>query len=161
MHRCERLPLRPACDCTDRSDSSLNVSRKLLTVFLVTVSVAAAVIAYDYLQGQSSTYGDISIEQAILLIETRPDLVIVDVRTPEEYETGYIEGAVNICVTCDAQELLVNLNPDDEILLYCRTGSRSATAARILNENGYHKVYNMLGRITARSNTGYTIVSPS
>jgi len=139
----------------------LYVSRKLLTVFLIVVSVAAAIAAYDHLQSQSSTYGDISIEQAMLLIETRPDLVIVDVRTPEEYETGYIEDAVNICVTCDAQELLDNLNPDDEILLYCRTGSRSATAARILNENGYRKVYNMLGGITAWTNAGYTIVSPS
>ena len=145
----------------NRSESSLYVSRRLLTVFLITVSVAAAVVAYDYLQGQSSAYSDISIEQAILLIETRPNLVIVDVRTPEEYETGYIEGAVNICVTCDAQELLDNLNPDDEILLYCRTGRRSATAARILNENGYHKVYNMLGGITAWNNAGYTVVFPS
>jgi len=139
----------------------LYVSRRLLTVLLVTVSVAAAVVAYDYLQGQSPAYSDISIEEAMLLIETRPNLVIVDVRTPEEYETGYIEGAVNLCVTCDAQELLDNLNPDDEILLYCRTGIRSATAARILNENGYQKVYNMLGGITAWNNAGYTIVSPS
>ena len=145
----------------NRSDSSLYVSRRLLTVLLVTVSVAAAVVAYDYLQGQSPAYSDISIEEAMLLIETRPNLVIVDVRTPEEYETGYIEGAVNLCVTCDAQELLDNLNPDDEILLYCRTGIRSATAARILNENGYQKVYNMLGGITAWNNAGYTIVSPS
>ncbi len=137
------------------------VSRRLLAVFLIAVSLAATIVAYDYLQGQSSTYGDISIEQAMLLIETRPDLVIVDVRTPEEYETGYIEGAVNICVTCDAQELLDNLNPEDEILLYCRTGSRSATAARILNENGYHKVYNMLGGITAWNNAGYTVVFPA
>ena len=137
------------------------VSRRLLTVFLITVSVAAAVVAYDYLQGQSSAYSDVSIEQAIFLIETRPNFVIVDVRTPEEYETGYIEGAVNICVTCDAQELLDNLNPDDEILLYCRTGIRSATAARILNENGYHRVYNMLGGITAWRNAGHTVVFPS
>jgi len=69
--------------------------------------------------------------------------------------------SIRVCVTCDAQELLDNLNPDDEILLYCRTGSRSATAARILNENGYHKVYNMLGGITAWRNAGYTVVSPS
>lgn len=137
------------------------VSRRLLAVFLITVSLAAAIAAYDYLQGKSSAYGDIGIEEAVLLIESRPDLVIVDVRTPEEYETGYKEGAVNICVTCDAQELLDNLNPDDEILLYCRTGRRSANAARILNENGYHKVYNMLGGITAWTNAGYTVVFPS
>ena len=125
------------------------------------MSTAAAIVAYNYLQQQSSTQGDISVEQAMLLIETRPDLVIVDVRTPEEYETGYIEGAMNICVTCDAQELLDNLEPYDEILLYCRTGRRSATAVQILIDNGYQSVYNMLGGITAWIDAGYTVVLPS
>ena len=139
----------------------MNVSRRLLAALLVPLSTAAAIVAYNYLQQQSSAQGDISVEQAMLLIETRPDLVIVDVRTPEEYETGYIEGAVNICVTCDARELLDNLEPDAEILLYCRTGRRSATAAHILNDNGYKTVYNMLGGITAWTDAGYTVVLPS
>ena len=141
--------------------SALNVSRRLLTALLVALSAAAAIVAYYYLHEQSSTTGDISVEQAIFLIETKPNLVIVDVRTPEEYETGYIEGAINICVTCDAQKLLDNLKPENEILLYCRTGRRSATAAQILNENGYKAVYNMLGGITAWINAGYTTVLPS
>ena len=79
--------------------SALNVSIRLLAALLVPLSTAAAIVAYNYLQQQSSAQGDISVEQAMLLIETRPDLVIVDVRTPEEYETGYMEGAINISVT--------------------------------------------------------------
>lgn len=134
----------------------LRVSRELLTIVIVAVAVVSA--TYYYLQPLNPSYGDISIEQARRLIESNPDLVIVDVRTPEEFATGYLEGAVNLCVECDAQLLLDNLDPNDDILLYCRTGRRSANALGVLRENGYEKVYNMLGGITAWTNAGYPIV---
>ena len=134
----------------------MRVSRELLTIVIVAVAVVSA--TYYYLQPLNPSYGDISIEQARRLIESNPDLVIVDVRTPEEFATGYLEGAVNLCVECDAQLLLDNLDPNDDILLYCRTGRRSANALGVLRENGYEKVYNMLGGITAWTNAGYPIV---
>lgn len=134
----------------------LRVSRELLTIVIVAVAVVSA--TYYYLQPLNPSYGDISIEHARRLIESNPDLVIVDVRTPEEFATGYLEGAVNLCVECDAQLLLDNLDPNDDILLYCRTGRRSANALGVLRENGYEKVYNMLGGITAWTNAGYPIV---
>ena len=134
----------------------MRVSRKLFIIAIVVVAVVSA--TYYYLRPPNLSYGDISIEQARRLIETNPDLVIVDVRTPEEFATGYLEGAVNLCVECDAQLLLDNLDPNDDILLYCRTGRRSANALEILRENGYEKVYNMLGGITAWVNAGYPTV---
>jgi len=134
----------------------LRVSRELLIIAIVAVAVVSA--TYYYLQPLNPSYGDISIEQARRLIETNPDLVIVDVRTPEELATGYLEGAVNLCVECDAQLLLDNLDPNDDILLYCRTGRRSANALEILRENGYEKVYNILGGITAWVDAGYPTV---
>ena len=134
----------------------LRVSRELLIIAIVAVAVVSA--TYYYLQPLNPSYGDISIEQARRLIESNPDLVIVDVRTPEEFATGYFEGAVNLCVECDAQLLLDNLDPNDDILLYCRTGRRSANALEILKENGYEKVYNMLGRITGWVDAGYPTV---
>ena len=137
----------------------LALSRKVLSILVLAIVVSSAY--YYYLQLQGSSQGDISVEQARSLIETKPNLVIVDVRTPEEYATGYIEGAVNLCVECDAQLLLDNLNPEDEILLYCRTARRSANAMRILNDNGYEKVYNMLGGIVAWKDAGYPIVVPT
>lgn len=137
--------------------SRLRVSRNLLTTIVIIV-LAVVSTTYYYLQSLNSSYGDISIEQARQLIESNPDLIIVDVRTPEEFATGYLKGAINLCVECDAQLLLDNLDPNDEILLYCRTGRRSANALRILRENGYEKVYNMLGGITAWINSGYPII---
>ena len=132
------------------------LSRKVLSTLVLAIVVSSA--HYYYLQLQDSSQGDVSVEQARSLIETKPNLVIVDVRTSEEYSTGYIEGAMNLCAECDAQLLLDNLNTDDEILLYCRTGRRSANALRILRENDYEKVYNMVGGIEAWKNAGYPVV---
>jgi len=134
----------------------LRVSRELSIIAVVAVAVMSATCYY--LRPLNPSYGDISIEQARRLIETDSDLVIVDVRTPEEFATGYLEGAVNLCVECDAQLLLNNLDPNDDILLYCTTGRRSGNALEILRENGYEKVYNMLGGITAWVDAGYPTV---
>lgn len=133
------------------------MSRKVLLIFVLAILVSSA--CYCYLQLQGSSQGDLSIEQAKILIESKPNLVIVDVRTPEEYATGYIEGALNLCAECDAQLLLDSLNPSDEILLYCRTGRRSANALRIQGDNSYEKVYNMVGGIEAWKNAGYPVVN--
>lgn len=109
-------------------------------------------------EGLDVKYGDITVKQAKRLIETKLNLVIVDVRTSLEYETGHIEGSINLCLTCYPEILLNNLNPNDEILLYCKAGMRSANAMRILKENGYYKVYNMLGGIEAWRNAGYPVI---
>ena len=132
------------------------LSSRILCILVLAAVAAGASYYYLHLQGYSQ--GDISVEQARSLIESKPNLVIVDVRTPEEYATGHIERAVNLCSECNAQLLLDNLNPEDEILLYCRTARRSSNAMRILNENGYEKVYNMLGGIVTWKDAGYPVV---
>jgi rhodanese-related sulfurtransferase len=52
---------------------------------------------------------------------------------------------------------LNNLNQNDEILVYCLSGSRSALAMQILNENNYEKVFNLLGGIRAWIDSGYPV----
>ena len=54
---------------------------------------------------------------------------------------------------------LSELNTDDELLVYCRTGNRSTTAVGILRENGYDRVYHMDGGITAWMSAGFPTVS--
>ena len=141
----------------------MNGFRKVLVIYVVAIVLALAVAYYYEQQSydgqlQDLSYGDIYVERARNLIETQADLVIVDVRTPGEYEAVHIEGSINLCVTCDQEELLNSLDPNDEILLYCRTGRRSANAMRILSENGYYRVYNMIGGIEAWTEVGYAVV---
>jgi len=71
---------------------------------------------------------------------------LVDVRTAEEYREGHLKNAVNICVTDDDfEEKLAGLNKDEPVYLYCRSGKRSATAAKIMKELGFREIYDMEG----------------
>ncbi len=75
--------------------------------------------------------------------------VVLDVRTPEEYDEGFIPNAININIY-DSQFFIdeVNkLNKKDFIHVYCRSGSRSFQACEIIKQFGFENVYNLEGGI--------------
>lgn len=74
---------------------------------------------------------------------------LLDVRTPQEYAEGHIEGALNINVQSDDFQQMAEkeLSKDSTILVYCRSGRRSMDAAGILTRLGY-RVINLKGGIT-------------
>jgi parallel beta-helix repeat protein len=87
-----------------------------------------------------------------------PNLVVLDVRTQGEYDSGHIYRAVWIPVS----ELEVRIgelagHENHEIIVYCKSGVRSATASQILVDHDFTKVYNMLGGITAWQSAGYPV----
>lgn len=69
--------------------------------------------------------------------------VLLDVRTPEEYREGHIEGARNIPVQQLAQRMSEVGPPDRPVVVYCRSGGRSQTAAEMLLRAGYQDVFNL------------------
>jgi len=69
---------------------------------------------------------------------------VVDVRTPGEYESGHIPGAVLMPVD-ELRGRLGELRPDEEIVVYCRQGIRSYVAQRILKGRGFSNVLNLSG----------------
>lgn len=76
------------------------------------------------------------------------DSILIDVRTPEEYKTGYIPEAVNIPLDnlkADIQTQVKDLTKT--VMVYCRSGSRSATAAKLLKDMGYQVVLDLGGII--------------
>jgi rhodanese-related sulfurtransferase len=123
------------------------------------VLVIGVTVAFFYLQTTQRRfhYGDVSIEEARELIQQNVKLKIVDVRLDTEFNESHIPGAINVCV-CDPDNLLRDLGPNDEILVYCRSGLRSSAALEFLNEHGYSKVYNMVGGIVAWKNAGYPTI---
>ncbi|MCL2525996.1 MAG: rhodanese-like domain-containing protein [Coriobacteriia bacterium] len=91
-------------------------------------------------------YKTIDAAEAIRIMEAQPNALIVDVRTPEEFAQGHIPGAIllpDYAIAGQASEVL----PDKKatILLYCRSGNRSAHAAAALVRMGYTKVYDFGG----------------
>ena len=69
---------------------------------------------------------------------------LIDVRTPEEFATGHIPGSINIPVN-ELASRLTEVPQDQPVIVYCRSGNRSATAARILVDAGFGPVYDLGG----------------
>jgi rhodanese-related sulfurtransferase len=91
---------------------------------------------------------DISTQDASIMIEENPDLIIIDVRTQAEFESGHIENAINIDKSSESfQEELDALEKDKTYLVYCKMGSRSKDALNIMRQLGFMEAYNMLGGI--------------
>lgn len=85
---------------------------------------------------------NITAEEANNLISQMDDLVVIDVRTAPEVERGKIKGSINIPLDIFNNEL-GRISKDKSVLVYCLSGSRSAVAAGILEDQGYAKVYNL------------------
>ena len=96
------------------------------------------------------------------------DVVLVDVRDPERYETGHAEGAINVPAGESAREAhdaayveaieSVGAGPGDRIILVCGEGNRSARAADALaNEHGFTNVASIIGGSKLWSDLGYPI----
>src|SRR5690606_18476041 len=65
------------------------------------------------------------------------DRTVIDVRTPEEYDAGHVDGAERIGLAdADFADRVADLDPDAAYVVYCRTGNRSAQAATIMREAG-------------------------
>lgn len=97
---------------------------------------------------EQASYQTITASEAKELMETLDSYTIVDVRTVEEYNEGYIEGAILLPdyeVSAKASEVLKD--PSANILVYCRSGRRSKLAAQALVDLGYTNVYDFGGII--------------
>jgi phage shock protein E len=86
--------------------------------------------------------------------------ILIDVRSKEEWNKGYIEGAQHIPL----KNLSTKINEhtrdyNEEILLYCRSGNRSGKAKKILEEMGYVNTRNVGGIENVSQNYGYDIVT--
>ena len=82
-------------------------------------------------------------------LELSDDFEIIDVRTKSEYDSGFIENALNIDFFSDTFESdVLSLNKNSKIILYCRTNNRSTKTANLLNKNGFKDINVIEGGIT-------------
>jgi phage shock protein E len=93
-------------------------------------------------------------------VEVGDETVVVDVRTPEEFAAGHLEGAVNVNLQSgDFEGEISELPIDGEYVVYCRSGSRSAQAVEIMTEVGFDDVTDAGGIDRAASATGLPVVT--
>ena len=86
------------------------------------------------------------LEKPEYLAMVKKGYAIIDVRTPEEFEEGHIQGALNINVKSeDFVSEIEKLSKSDTLLVYCRSGRRSLYATQVMVSFGFQKIYDLEG----------------
>lgn len=111
--------------------------KKFVPLFLSALLFSGCVASHN----SAGSYRQISMEQAVLLMEREIGYIILDVRTPQEFAAGHIPNAINIPnETIGASEISALPDKDQLIFVYCRSGRRSKEAAQKLVSLGYTSI---------------------
>lgn len=124
----------------------------ILTILLVSSTLLFAVgqneVKETPVVEMVAEYHKIDAATAKEAFDTQTDITIIDVRTEGEYSGGHVIDAINIPLDVVGKSVAEQFpNKDEKLYLYCRSGNRSAQAAKILVEMGYTNVYDFGGII--------------
>ena len=92
-------------------------------------------------QGQTNSYRQITMDEAVIMMEQEQGYIILDVRRPDEFAAGHIPNAINVPnESIGADEISELPNKDQLIMVYCRSGRRSKEASEKLVKLGYTNI---------------------
>ena len=111
--------------------------QRIIPLFLILLVLTGCTASVQ----QAAEYRQISMNEAITMMEEEADYIILDVRTVEEYQEKHIPGAMNIPNETIGDEEIPELPDKGQlILVYCRSGNRSKQAASKLAALGYSNI---------------------
>ena len=105
---------------------------------------------------------DVSNDTFLALMADKPEALLLDVRTPEEWNDGHLEGASHADYWGDEQAFQAAMDAiprDRPVLVYCAGGGRSGLTAKELIKAGHHEVYNLENGISGWIAEGYPVVT--
>lgn len=102
---------------------------------------------------------NISVDELNKKINSKEKIVIIDVRTPGELARGKIPSAINIPLDFFEDNIEEKVSDKNEnVYVYCLSGSRSLIAAELLKRKGYKNIFNVLSGMLAWRAKGYPVV---
>lgn len=109
--------------------------------------------------GARPAYGLVTPDQAAALA-TDPSVTVLDVRTPEEYAEGHLEGAVLVDFSAPTfADEIAGLDASQLYLVYCRSGNRSGQAVAVMQQAGLPALWDMDGGVSSWTAAGFDLVS--
>jgi len=138
----------------------MSTVRLLLIGIFILVGPLSALHASEI--GTLGKYGvrHVTAPQAAELIDTQKELVILDVRRPDEFKGGHVEGAINIDYHgSDFAALIGELDPDRHYLLYCRSGFRSGRTLPLMVRAGLTNISHLDGGINTWNAAGLPVIT--
>ncbi len=119
--------------------------KKILLIILIVVVIIIAGISF---KGAASS-GLLNSKDFMFKYNDTPDAILIDVRTPAEFNLGHIQGAVNIDYeNVNFENEIKKLDTSKTYFIYCRSGNRSSKSAIIMKNNGINNIYDLQGGIS-------------
>lgn len=129
--------------------------KKTVTIIL---SLALATSVFSCAKQSSGNAKTVSAEKVQTLLQQPDNVLLIDVRTPKEFKEGHIENAQNIDFLAPTfQDNIKKLNIEKPIIVYCRSGRRSAKSTKILQEAGFTEIYDLQGGIIKWEQEGFKV----
>lgn len=123
-------------------------NKKMIIILAVIIVIGIGIFIFKNNHEPNIQYVKISAREAKEIIDNKSNIIIIDVRREDEYQTGHIEDAIcipNEVISNQAESLLPD--KEQEILVYCRSGNRSSQAVNKLLDLGYTNVKDFGGII--------------
>ncbi len=121
--------------------------RKIIPVLASTLLLLSGCSSKNS-NAENNSYRQVDMEEAEKIMKEEKDYIILDARTPEEYEDGHIPHAINIPNETISTKAIPELPDKNQlILVYCRSGNRSKQAAGKLSKLGYSNIVEFGGII--------------
>ena len=133
------------------------MNKTLLIVLLIVVGVSLA--AWAFSRNSDEEFTTVDVDEFERIIADTAGVQLLDVRTQQEYDEGHLSGAYIIDVNDSTfmEQVEAQLVKNKTVAVYCRSGRRSASAARQLVKAGY-KVINLDGGILSWQKQGKTVM---
>jgi phage shock protein E len=123
-----------------------------MRTFLALLALIAVSVSLCFAAGKI----DLTSTEAKALLAKNKRVVLLDVRTPEEFRQAHLRGALLIPLA-DLQKRVQEIPRDRPLLIYCSVGARSGTAAAILASKGYREIYHMSDGLIGWYKRGFPI----
>ena len=132
---------------------------KTMLKTLIIVTTLSFMYCSDTKKQDESVAKDVTVEEFKKLVDSSKGLLL-DVRTPDEFNEGHILEAVNInFYDKDFAQQVEKLDKMKPVYVYCKSGGRSGKTKDLLHEKGFTEIYNLKGGILSWEKAGYKIIN--
>jgi rhodanese-related sulfurtransferase len=120
------------------------------------LTIAVLVFLSGSLLAQTPQLKQITSKEAVKMLNK--NIVVLDVRTADEFNQGHIKGAINIDIKqANAFDKISKLNPEATYLVHCRTSHRSTNAVDYMLTKGFKKIYQMIDGYSGWSQNNFPV----
>lgn len=124
------------------------------------VSAGNAILIPESANPTETTIEHADAVQAKALLDSNVDVVVLDIRTPGEFESGHIPGAKNIDFRADDfGEEIAALDKATPYLVHCGSGGRSTRSLEVFKENGFHRIIHLDGGLNDWKSAGNEVTA--